>query len=738
MAARRSRTGRPRPTAAVVAALAAVLAALVPSGLAPASDRIAAPPSPWTSHRPGALLSRADFPTRPVASEPVLERETGPDAQSDPPAGPTVTVTGQTFSHSPGSTLHIEVLVRRPTTETAPAAALAVSVSTPIQSVQALERALEDPESVQFREVTTIGLSESPPGRATSIGLAFAVNPSSPQERAVNFPARAVYVVRLSLRSGDESGRTEAETRTLVEFSFSRNQRPLRVALALPVASRPLTGPLAATDTAGMGDRQDVASEVARLAYLARTFARAESLPVVLAVQPSTLSDLVEIARSGDPDADEALSSLSAIAARQAGAHVVRLPYSLLPSAYYSSPGLEREMRSQWSEGPELVSSVLATATSTELALPPIDGFDAQSLERAAELGFESAVIRKTDLSDGEAVPTLQPALGQITGAEAMPVYAAYEEVSPALSSLDFESPSRSPAAVMARLALAARESGGSRGVFLLPPYRWNPDRNGLAALLSMLEEAQWLEPVSASSLFEEVPPALTSRRTRAVLRLRSVQGSVFAPVQVAFSNAAASVEGLASMLGSESDASRTIRRALAAAPSAALPPGNSLGGTDMTGPLAASYDTVNALVRELASQVFLPQAAGITLTAQKSLIPVRIENALPQQIQLSVLLQSDKLVFPEGERIAPVTVPPGGFTLNVPVEAEATGAFSLHISLSSPDGKLVLASQRVQVRYMRVGPLAILLGAAALGTLLYWWIAQEVRRKRPRPQHSS
>ncbi len=673
-----------------------------------------------------------------MAGEPVFERGAGAEARPNPSAGPSVTVTGQTFSHLPGSTLHIEALVRRPSTDTTSAAALGVSVSTPIQSVPALERALQDPEGVQFREITTIDLAEIPPGRAVSVGLDLPVNPPSPQERSVNFPARAVYVVRLLLRSGDDPAHTEAEARTLVEFSFSRNQRPLRLALVLPIASSPLTGPLAATDTAGLSDRDSIATEVTRLAHLSRTFARAESLPLVLAVQPSTLSDLVEVARSGDPDAGEAVSSLSAIAARKAGAHVVHLPYSLLPSAYYSAPGLEREMRSQWSEGTAVISSVLAASTSTELALPPVDGFDAPSLEGAAELGFESAVIRKGDLSDAEAAPALQPALGQITGGGAMPVYVAYEEVSPALSSLDFSSPSRSPAAVMARLSLAARESGGTRGVFLLPPYRWSPDPNGLAALLSMLEEAEWLEPVPASSLFQEVPPALTSRRVRAVLRLRGSQGGVFAPVQVAFSNAAASVEGLASMLGHESDTSRAVRRALAAAPSAALAPGDPLAGTDLAAQLAGSYDAVNSLVRELASKVVLPQAAGITLTAQNSLIPIRIENSLPQQIQLSVLLQSDKLVFPEGERIAPVTVPPGGFTLNVPVQAEATGAFSLHVSLSSPDGKLVLASQRVQVRYMRVGPLAILLGVAALGVLSYWWIAQGLRRKRPRSQDFS
>lgn len=689
---------------------------------------------------PGAGISSAMTITAPFPDTPRQvdgdQTRHFPGTDGDPSVA--LEITAQAFSLSPGSELWIDALVRfadgRPISDTP---ALAVSVSPPVQSLAALRSLLEDPDGVKFREVARLPIETPPPpagtpGAPTSSAVTFraTVNAEAYGRSVVSFPATGVYLVRLSLRDGSRADRTLGGAETFVEFSFSRAPSPLYTAVVAPFAAPPLTGPLSVNGELGP-DTSPPSGEIERLVRLGRDYEAGGDFPLSLAIQPSTLSDLAVAAEAGDTGAEQALSSM-ARSARSPNGELISLPFSVLPTLFYSSPQLHRDLSSEWELGQSVLDAFTERTVTTEVALPPLGGFDREALDRAGESGFGSAILHSTDYS-GEGPPSkIQPVLAESSGG-ALTTYPVFDEVSPALSALDSKRLRLSPAAVAATLVVMAIESPSPRGALLLPPYTWNPEPGGLSALLSMLGQTQWIRPVRLTELLENVPLALRSRRARAIAQVRPTapQSQPTGPT-AALEDASIAVAGLESMAGAGSPLGTVARTAFAQAPSAALAADPASVDGDAVALTERAYRRVSQHVRDTAAKVSIPPATGITLTAQSSLIPLRIENPLAQPIEVAVNLQSDKLLFVQGERMSPVAVPPGGLTLNIPVEAVATGAFTLHVSLSSPDGRLILATRQLQIRFMRVGPLAIFLGLGALAVLALWWIRQTVSRRRP------
>jgi hypothetical protein len=66
--------------------------------------------------------------------------------------------------------------------------------------------------------------------------------------------------------------------------------------------------------------------------------------------------------------------------------------------------------------------------------------------------------------------------------------------------------------------------------------------------------------------------------------------------------------------------------------------------------------------------------------------------------VTIRVVVESEKLELPEGSELVEV-VEPGVTTLEMPVEARASGAFPVDIRVTSPDGILTLSEGRVTVR---------------------------------------
>ncbi|MER3453741.1 MAG: hypothetical protein C4318_01090 [Acidimicrobiia bacterium] len=714
---------------------------------------------------PAAAASKLEHERVPRAHAPaVLYRET-PDspvfteivqgsAFSESAPAVQLEITAQSFSVFPGSDVFVDALLkirdRRFLSDTATADLL---LSAPIQSPSALHAVLEGKETVTSHRVArhSLAIPSSMNGQEHSVTVPVSfrakANVASAEEKSITFPNTGVYLLKIAVFSSPRDDVPVATAETFVEFSYGKPSPRLYVGLVAPLAAPPLASSLdkrfSASDSSspaldrGTGrDAPFSREEMSRLARLAKIYGSATDLPLSLAFQPSTISELAGLASARDASSvDSALSKATldyaVAAARDSKNEVLSSPFCFLTAPFYSSQALQAELARQWELGRRVLEDVTSRSGTTEVALPPLDGFDLASLRRVPDAGFGAALMRSTDFGEKTRPPRTQPVLADIGDGSVLPVYAALDEISPALAALDMKTPRLSPAAVAATLTTIALDSSTPKGVLLLPPFRWNPDPLGLEAFVSMLTQSPFLTVVPVSDLFEKVPLAIGPKKGRAISQVRSRSSDGRQSLVPSVTNATLAVEGLRSMAGATSPLVIDATRALDLAPSVALardPDSSPEAGEPA---FDAGYLEVDRFVRAIASKISIPPTAGITLTAQSSLIPLRIENALDQPVDVAISLSSDKLVFLKGETMSPVTVPPGGFTVNIPVEAESTGAFPLHVSVSSPDGKLVLASQRLGVRFMRVGPLALALGAGALFVLAYWWASDTIRRRR-------
>lgn len=125
------------------------------------------------------------------------------------------------------------------------------------------------------------------------------------------------------------------------------------------------------------------------------------------------------------------------------------------------------------------------------------------------------------------------------------------------------------------------------------------------------------------------------------------------------------------------------------------------------------------------------PDGQRVTLTARRASIPISLLNANPRPLQVLVRLESDQLRFPGGsERL--LTLPPQNTTERFAVETRAPGAFPLRITVTSPDGQLLVNRSKLTIRSTVVSGVGALLTTGAGVFLLIWW-GNDLRRQRRR-----
>ncbi|MGY6500782.1 MAG: hypothetical protein ACXIVQ_07835 [Acidimicrobiales bacterium] len=131
------------------------------------------------------------------------------------------------------------------------------------------------------------------------------------------------------------------------------------------------------------------------------------------------------------------------------------------------------------------------------------------------------------------------------------------------------------------------------------------------------------------------------------------------------------------------------------------------------------------AIPRELADElgaIDLPGRRAVTLPARDGTVPITLSNATSEEATVAVLLASEKLDFPDGERIE-LTIPEGVTNVDVDVRVRSSGAFPLIISVESPDGGIELAQVRYTVRSTAVSGLGVGLSVVAVVMLVVWWV---------------
>jgi len=273
----------------------------------------------------------------------------------------------------------------------------------------------------------------------------------------------------------------------------------------------------------------------------------------------------------------------------------------------------------------------------------------------------------------------------------------------------------------LAALSLVASEAPNrARGLVVVNPTSWDPESEFVAAVLAGLDGHPMLEPMTLQAFFDTVPPETDGD----VVLDRSLapRESPATPVDPdAYRDAEARQEAFRSFAGPLSPRLVPGDRALL----------TSLAST--WGPDSADASTQLALVQTsldaFLEQIKIPVGSTITLTARTGSIPLTFENETGQDVTVRVTLESEKLDFPDGAA-RNVALPPRASTESFEVETRTSGRFPLVLTVSSPDGELVVSSARVDVRSTAVSGVGVFLTAGAGVVLAGWW-ANDFRKHR-------
>ncbi|HJR25418.1 MAG TPA: DUF6049 family protein, partial [Acidimicrobiales bacterium] len=125
--------------------------------------------------------------------------------------------------------------------------------------------------------------------------------------------------------------------------------------------------------------------------------------------------------------------------------------------------------------------------------------------------------------------------------------------------------------------------------------------------------------------------------------------------------------------------------------------------------------------VEDLAEAIATPDTATITLTAREGTVPLTIRNDTGGSVEVRVRLRSPKLELPEGDTFSLTLAGPTN-RLDIPVRTRASGSFPFDVEVTSPDGRVELASTRYSVRSTAVSGVGLFLSIGAGLFLVVWW----------------
>lgn len=535
----------------------------------------------------------------------------------------------------------------------------------------------------------------------------------TPAGDAVRTPG--VYPVVVDARGADGDRAARLVTHLVLRPPPSDLAPPLDVAVVARIGSEPVPHgrpPLA--------DRARAAASAIAAAVTA-----VPEVTVTLAPVPDTLAALAE---SPDPADQELLDGLRAAAA---STPVLALPYAPTSPDALAAARLDRELAAHLALGGAVQREVLGVAPTqaTWLAGPHLGG---DGLELLAAHGVRRVVVdpEQVDLLTGavltpagpfEVAPPTRRDRDRDADAEGavLDALAADARLREVLATRRVE-PALLANRVLADLAMLWFERPGTARAAVVP-IGTSVDGGVLRPLLEGLRAPTLFRTVALDDAFSDAEP-LTTRGGSVLRREVTADEELELDDEVRRGIAEvradqASVEG---MVGPDSPVLRGLERHALRASALGL------GRDQRRAELAAAVDAVEAL----AAQVTTPEKAAITLTAREGRVPLTIRNDTGAPVQVRVRLTSPRLELPGGDTLS-LTLEEATNRLDIDVRTRASGSFPFEVEVTSPDGRLLLATTRYSVRSTAVSGVGIVLSAGAGLFLIAWWARhwREARR---------
>jgi hypothetical protein len=534
----------------------------------------------------------------------------------------------------------------------------------------------------------------------------------------LDLPGRGAYPVEVQLLAAD--GR-ELDTFVTYLSYLSRPTpefRPLDVAVVLDVGAGP---PILQPD----GSRAAGDDTLARIRERVEVLDETPDRPLTVAPVPETLDGL---AAPDDPAGAALLERLGADAQRRG---VLARPYVDVDLTALDQADLSGEAVQQRDTGVAVVRDRLGVEPSGGIWLAG-GTLGAEAARAAVDLGYDRVLVPPSavepagrgerasrsggrgDADDGAGdVPETPVRLGdrgplgmvddpalaeQLTGGDG--VLGAHRLIGE-LTAMWLEAPAL-PRAVAVRI-----------------PADAEIDPAAVAVAVDGLGDGQAVQAVGLDKLFADVPPA---EGDAGVVALAAHQVSHdLTPISAGLQAARSGIDGVAGVTGDPTIAA-DLRRSLLVSTGTATP----------DDARAAYVDHVNEALGAVAGSVTLPDQFRITLTSRSSSIPVQLTNNTDRDVNVMVQVDSDQLEFPEGDFIA-ATLAPGTTRIEVPVRVRTSGAFTMVVRVTSPDGSLLLDTSTFDIRSTAISGVGLLLSIGAGLFLAVWWLRHWRRARRSR-----
>jgi hypothetical protein len=551
-----------------------------------------------------------------------------------------------------------------------------------------------------------VPLGALPVGSNGDVTVALGIGEASPATSVL--PVEGTGVHPLSVSVGPPGGDALDEFVTWV-VAVDRDPVPddLRVAWIWSIASTPLL------DRAG-APAPDVASEMApegRLADIARLLELASDVPLTLRVSPQTLAAWSALAEV-DRDYLLGLASVRDAVERRA-VEVLAAPYVPLDMGALEAGALGNLVGEAALNGIDAIQRELGVRVDPRTALVehPSDAV----LRRLHTLFVDRLVVAPDSLVPVErrltpARPfaidvddTTFRAVSTDAGLERLLTRVLDSPEPPALRAQRF----------LAGVSLVALEAPGrQRGVVVGTPLLWSAESPLVRFVLEGLRDHPLVSATTVDALFADVPDDTVDDSAEPLVReLADDESTIPAFTVGEFATLRSDLDSFASIVGRDDALVARGEEALRVAPSSLLAPPQA----------RAELDLVHAEIDRVLDAVQVREGS-LTLTAREAEIPLSFTNDTGQPVTVRMVLESPKLLFPQGSEHV-VELGEGNTTMRFPVEARASGAFTMTVTLSAPTGRLELGTPaRIRIRSTVFSGVGVAMTVGAVGFLVLWW----------------
>lgn len=485
---------------------------------------------------------------------------------------------------------------------------------------------------------------------------------------------------------------------------------PLNLSVMMPVDSGPGTGPSG-------GRRRDPAGSE-RLGTLLDALTEHPDVPLTVIPTPDTVATL-----AGGP-------RLARLRRAVEGRQVLSSSYVPLDLAAWVAAGMQDDLARQVAAGDDTLADHLVDRPDRRTAVVD-DTITPEALTRLRELGTDQVVI------PAEALAPLDESAFPVTLGQTFEVQDSFGQTQRAAAAdtglrarLDpTDDPVLDASTLLADLAVLYFDRPNlTRGVTLTLPRVWEPDASFLDTLLGALETPGIIAPVTIDQLFARVPAATAGGENdpdgpTLVRTLVPAESPTLGGYPGALSLTRLTTHGFASFAGRDNPRTASMQRRMLVS-----------GSADFDRSQRQAYLTaIGRQTSGATAAVRAPDRQTVTLTSRNGRIPLNLSNENLYDVSVRLAFSSGKLEFPEGDTVV-VDLPRSSITpLEIDVRARSSGTFPFNVTVTSPDGVLLVATSKFTVRSTAVSNVGLVLSAGAGAFLAVWWASHFRRVRRAR-----